>query len=219
MDDVDANQLVLAWRAGDKKAGEKLYQRNIERLYRFFRTKISDFSAIEDLVHETFLVLLKDQNFRGGSAVSTYLFGVARFKLYEYYRAKKRSEKLEKQIADLSVAELSQHSPFSVINGKRELRALLEALRRLSVDRQIMMELYYWEGFTSAEIGAVIGIPDTTVRSRLGRTKKKLARDVAKLMGLDLKTTESSLDSWARSIGDVVARSANDANDDDDKDS
>ncbi len=40
-------------------------------------------------------------------------------------------------------------------------------LRRLSVPAQVVLNLYYLEGFSLAEIASILGTPEGTVKSRL----------------------------------------------------
>ena len=45
---------------------------------------------------------------------------------------------------------------------------------QLSDDYKDAVYMYYYEGFTTAEIAGHLGCPEATVRSRLLRAKKKL---------------------------------------------
>lgn len=60
-------------------------------------------------------------------------------------------------------------------------KELLDGLARLSRrDREIVL-LVAWAELTSAEVGAALGIPDATVRTRLARARKKLATGLVAL--------------------------------------
>lgn len=52
-----------------------------------------------------------------------------------------------------------------------------EALHILDEDHRIVIILYYVEGFKTSEIAAILDIPESTVRNRLARSRKKLGRD------------------------------------------
>lgn len=52
--------------------------------------------------------------------------------------------------------------------------ALYEALGRLSEQARALVHLYYYEGYSSQEIGAMLQINPATVRSQLQRARKKL---------------------------------------------
>ena len=52
--------------------------------------------------------------------------------------------------------------------------ALREALGRLSEQARTLVHLYYYEGYTSEEIGALLAMNPSTVRSKLKRARGKL---------------------------------------------
>ena len=69
--------LLEAWRDGDAKAGETLFDRHFDRVYRFFQTKV-DRQDVDDLVQQTFMGCVQSrERFRGESQVGTYLLGIA----------------------------------------------------------------------------------------------------------------------------------------------
>ena len=82
---------------------------------------------------------------------------------------------------------------------------MLEALRRIPLDAQVLLELTYWEQMTSKELGEVLGVPETTVRSRLGRARTLLQVELGKLASdAPLGTTSDDIDAWVRRIHDVA---------------
>ncbi len=72
-------------------------------LYRYALTRLRDQSAAEDAVQETLLAALKaQQNFRGDSAIKTWLVGILKHKIIDHYRKtgkEKLSESLEQTLS------------------------------------------------------------------------------------------------------------------------
>ena len=67
-----------------------------DALYRFAYLRVNNQALAEDLVQETFLAAIKAKdNFRGGSSVKTWLTGILKNKVIDYYRKKNRSESLQ----------------------------------------------------------------------------------------------------------------------------
>jgi hypothetical protein len=61
-------ELLEAWGAGDKAAGEALFDRHFEAIYRFFQNKVGP-GVIDDLVQQTFLGCVEaPDRFRGDSS-------------------------------------------------------------------------------------------------------------------------------------------------------
>lgn len=51
---------------------------------------------------------------------------------------------------------------------------LARAFDKLSPDNRIAITLYYYEGYTTAEIASVLDVPEGTIKSRLSRARKDL---------------------------------------------
>jgi RNA polymerase sigma factor (sigma-70 family) len=195
-DDFD---LLDAWRAGDARAGNELFQRHFDAVLRFFANKVPD--EVDELVQRTFLAVVEGKDrVRGEGGIRPYIFGVARNVLRRWFREKKtrgqRFDALEHSVHD------SVQSPTSLMAEREEQRLLLEALRRIPLDMQIALELYYWEDLPAPALAAVLEIPEGTVRSRLRRGKELLEAALAQLAASPnlLESTLANLDSWARAL-------------------
>jgi RNA polymerase sigma-70 factor (ECF subfamily) len=191
-------ELLTAWKAGDRAAGDRLFERHFDALYRFFGRKTG--GDISDLVQRTFLALVEGkERFRGEASVRTYLFAIARNELLVHFRGHRRDEPV-----DFSVHSLHDlgPSPSQILAGKREDRLLLEALRRIPLDLQIAVELHYWEGLHGPELARVLDIPEGTVRSRLRRGLEMLREQAAQLAESPelLRSTMTDLDRWAEQV-------------------
>jgi RNA polymerase sigma-70 factor (ECF subfamily) len=162
--------LLARWREGDRAAGQALFERHFESLYRFFRNKSGE--ECDELVQATMLACIDaKQTFRGDSSFRTFLFGIARNKLYRFYRDRKHDDGLDLSLT--SVAALIT-SPGSVLARDEAHRALLAALRELTVEQQTLLELHYWEGMDTVELAAVFEVPAATIRTWLFRARGKL---------------------------------------------
>jgi RNA polymerase sigma factor (sigma-70 family) len=191
--------LLEAWQRGDRKAGHELFERHFESVRRFFVNKVG--RDLEDLVQRTFLGCLEaSERFAGRSSFRGFLFGVATNVLREHYRAQLRAAKHDK-LDDLSVADMNP-GPSTALARKREQRLILEALRRIPLGAQIMLELYYWERMSGPQLAEVFGIPENTARSRVRRAKELLAKTIGRLAKSRalLESTTTNLDSWAASL-------------------
>jgi RNA polymerase sigma factor (sigma-70 family) len=191
-------ELLEAWRAGDKRAGNELFQRHFEPIRRFFWNKVE--REIEDLVQRTFMGCLEGtERFEGRSKFRTFLFAVAHNILREHFRQKRRDARVD--LDERSVVDLGA-GPSTVLAHRREQRLLLEGLRRIPITFQIALELFYWEKLTGAELGEVLGVPENTAYSRVRRAKELLTEALRKIeRSRDvLESTTADLDGWAAQI-------------------
>lgn len=191
--------LLERWRSGDEAAGQTLFQRHFDSIYGFFETKCE--AEADELTQATFLacVRAKDQ-FRGASSFRTYLFTIARNELYRMLRTRQRRDaKLDFALS--SIAELVS-TPGTKIARNQEHRRMIEALQRLPVEQQTLLELHYWEDMDIAALAEVFESPAPTIRTRLHRARKALKElmEQTSLAPANALETLESMDMWAKGL-------------------
>ncbi|MCU0659120.1 MAG: sigma-70 family RNA polymerase sigma factor [Polyangiaceae bacterium] len=193
----DDATLWSAWCAGDKRAGEALFERHFDTVYRFFENKIN--GDVSDLVQRTFLGCIEArERFRGASSFRTFLFAIARNELYVHYRSKKKGEALDFSVS--SIAELGP-SPSTLARQRSEREILLAALQQLPVELQLALELHYWESIPGSELAVILEVPEGTVRSRLRRALEQLRERLAAESGGErLLGAGGDLEAWAQQL-------------------
>lgn len=187
--------LLEAWQAGDKAAGERLFERHFDAIFRFFRNKVRE--GADDLVQQTFLACVRSRDrFRKEASFRTYIFRIAHSKLYDHLRAGRKGDAVDFGVT--SVADLG-HSPSAILVKDEEQRLLLQGLRRLPVDFQVALELFYVERLRGPQLAEVLGLPEGTVRSRLRRGRELLRAAVLELAEnpTSAESSIADLDAWA----------------------
>jgi RNA polymerase sigma-70 factor (ECF subfamily) len=192
--------LLGAWRSGNAGAGELLFARHFRAVYRFFETKYP--SDVDELVQATFLACVGAKHrFHEGSSFRAYLFTVARHELYRVIGERQRA--LGRIDFAVSSIEELVPTPGTRMDGRRERVRLLEALRSMPVDVQMLLELHYWQGVGIGELAAIFEAPEVTIRSRLHRARaavrERMARDVD--VAGEIGETLEDFDVWARNLG------------------
>lgn len=199
-DDSTDFELLETWRGGNEAAGRALFGRYFDSVFRFFRNKVDD--AAEDLTQQTFMGLVQGKDrFRGDSSFRTYLFMIARKRLYSFLRQAHRNRE-PVQWGENSVADLGLASPSRAVARHQEQRLLLLALRQLPVEMQVALELFYWEELTVTEIADVLETPVGTVKSRLQRARTRLDAVIAELADSEalLRSTMDNFTEWAKEL-------------------
>lgn len=193
---------LVAWRSGDRAAGNALFERHFLVVCNFFRNKVSD--GVDDLIQRTFLACIEaPHGFRGEGSFRGYLLGVARHVLLRHYREQRRDDRTFTPMVT-SVCDLDP-SPSVLVAGHREHARLLDGLRRIPLDLQIALELYFWEGMTMREIAEVLEVPPGTAASRLRRAKAALLEQLGGSAGAPVDTPDD-LEAWARTLRSSVLR-------------
>jgi RNA polymerase sigma factor (sigma-70 family) len=200
---MDDAELLAAWRAGDRRAGERLVERHFRTVYGFFRNKID--GEVEDLVQRVFLRCVESRDaFRGESSFRTYLLAIARNELFAHWRGRG----IQVDPATSSIALIDHGTtPTAALDSQREHRLLVRALRSLPLDDQIALELFYFEQLPGPELAQVLGVPEGTMRTRLRKARLALERAIAELgaQGEGLRATTDDLERWVGALREVIA--------------
>lgn len=203
--------LLERWRTGERDAGSVLLERHFDSLYRFFRNKAG--GDCDDLIQRTFLACVESRDrFRGDASFRSYLFTVARNALYRHFEKLNRGRRYEVDLSTMSAIQLGS-SPSSKAARREEEQILLEALSQIPVDLQITLELHYWEGMSTAEIGAVLGIPTGTVKSRLRRAREAVLavmKDSRPPESAALAETIDRFEHWAVAVREAAGKRGDD---------
>lgn len=189
--------LLTAWRGGDRAAGERLLKRHFRSLYRFFSNKVS--GDVSDLVQQTMLGCVEGRDrVREDGSFRAFVLGVARHRLYDHYA---RSRRLDgRSVGELPAATMSP-TPTSVVARKQAQRQLLQALREIPLELQVVLELHYWESLSTADLARVLDVPQGTVKSRLRRAREALEDALARNESRDPQLRSADdLERWAQSI-------------------
>lgn len=162
---------------GDLDAFDALYARYARPLFGFVRRHLADAHEAEDVLHETFMALLRERD-AGRSAVSlrAWLYQVARNLCLNRLRARRRSARaLEAAAPSPSPAEHPDHALEARQTGE-QLRA---AVARLPV---ALAEVYTLRagGMSYEELAEVLAIPHGTVKSRIHEMVSRLREEMSR---------------------------------------
>lgn len=193
------SELLLAWRDGDKSAGKDLFARHYDAVARFFRNKVG--AEAPDLVQKTFLGCLESiERFRGSGSFRSFLFAVAYRQLCKHYRTRS-TERDRFDVGSVTAYDVDP-TPSRVLAQRQEQRLLLEALRRIPIAYQVVLELHYWEQMSASEIAEALGDPLGTIKSRIRRGRELLEEQITTLAGSgeERTSTVGNLEQWAAQL-------------------
>lgn len=170
-------ELVSRVAGGDQAAIRLLFQRHHARVFRFVVRQTGSEAMAEDIANEVFLELWRQAGrFEGRAQVSTWLLGIARFKVLSE-RRKRRDAPLDDEVAgriadDADTPEATELKRDKAAALRRLVDALPEA-QRLAVD------LAYYHGKSVVEIAEILEIPAATVKTRMFYARKSLGEALA----------------------------------------
>jgi RNA polymerase sigma-70 factor (ECF subfamily) len=182
MDTSALNQLYRKWIAGDQAAGSLLYDELFGTLYRTCLGVGLQGCDAEDVVQETFIALGEQADqYRGGSLRALAML-IARRAALKVLRKRSRA-RIDWNVAT-SIAEMAP-SLSSAWCTQAESRLLLDAMRRLPVDHQILLMMIYWESIPGKAVATEIGMKYNTFRGHIGKIRAALRDLINTLLAED----------------------------------
>jgi RNA polymerase sigma-70 factor (ECF subfamily) len=167
---------------GSRTAMHILYCRHNVRVYRFILRIVRDATTAEDLVSQVFLDVWRTAGqFQGRSQVSTWLLSIARFKALTAMR-QRRFEDIDQE--DVRQIPDDCDTPETSLDRSDTSAILRACVQKLSPAHREIINLVYYHEKSVEEVGQIIGIPQSTVKTRMFYARKQLA-DLLKGCGVD----------------------------------
>ena len=159
----------------DRGAFSELYRTYQPRLYGYLRRMVSSPVLIEEIVDDVMFVVWTDaRKFRGRSAVSSWIFGIAYRRALSALRKEGRYQAPLVRNAERAISEKAPSADLELINA---------GLAELSADHRQVIELTYFCGFSYQEIAEIAGCPVNTVKTRMYHARRRLKVLLPRLAG------------------------------------
>lgn len=174
---LDNDQSLITQAQSDPQAFGLLYDRYVDRIYRYAVRYTQDEALAQDVTAVTFekaLRHLPEFEWQGKSFVA-WLYRIARNEAVSQLRKRKwltpwrHSGKTEARVTETAVAH------------QQRRQTLHTALARLAAQDREVIQLRYFEELSSEEVADVLGCSTNAVYVRLHRALKKLQHQVEAL--------------------------------------
>ncbi len=166
--------LILRCQIGDKDAFAGLIERYQAPLRYFISRLSANPEMAEDIFQDTWLTVIRRiHTLKKIDAFSTWLYRIARNKVYQQLRRKKMLSKLDENIAVPNNTENDVFSPEDAAKVHRCLKELLPEYR------EVLM-LRFLEQMSYEQISQVINCRLGTVKSRIHYAKLALKKEMEK---------------------------------------
>jgi RNA polymerase sigma-70 factor, ECF subfamily len=162
---------------GDKDAMRLLYARHNVRVFRFLIRIVGNEAAAEDLLNEVFVEVWRNAGrFEARSRVSTWILAIARFKALASLR-RRPLEALDDDAYE-SVEDAADN-PEDAMQKVERSAILQDCLNQLSVAHRQVVDLVYYHEQSIDEVAEIIGVPQSTVKTRVFYARKRIAELMA----------------------------------------
>ena len=184
-DTVPTDLLIRRCLDGDQQAWNEIVSRHWRKVFNIAYKFVGKSDKAEDLTQDIFLKIYKSlDTFDRRANFQTWLFSISRNLCIDHYRSARNKRELIGHSIDATNVPLASRGPDPLATLeygdrramlKRALRQLPDTLRTAVILRDIK-ELTY------QEIADRLDLPVGTVKSRINRGRKELARQIRYLM-------------------------------------
>ena len=162
--------LIAAVAKGDQAAFERLYLATRAKLYGVALRILRRQDLSEEVIQETYVRIWRSagQFDPALSSPITWMSSIARNRAIDLVR-KKTETSIEEEPAAMEVASEST-DPLARKEMSEELKRLLDCVGRLEPDRQKLVLLAYYNGWSREQLADKFGAPVNTVKTWLRRS-------------------------------------------------
>jgi RNA polymerase sigma-70 factor (ECF subfamily) len=166
---------------GDEAALRELYRAYSRSIYAFALRRLRDAAEAEEIVVDTMHEVWRHpERFRGESKFSTWLLGIARFKLLSLIRSREPQHEELGEVEE--TLESGEEGSFEILAQKQRREAVRECMNKLPPEQRECLHLVFYEGYALAEVAAVLGCPENTVKTRLFHARRKLKNSLRRML-------------------------------------
>ena len=165
-------------RAGDTGAFRELFDEHARAVYQHGYRLTGDRSLAEDVVSTAFLQAwqIHGRIDPDGGSMRPWLLGIATNVVRNLTRKTRRQRDLLSRLAPREAVPDFADEVAGRLDDSERLAGVSRAMRRLGTSEREVIALCVWAGLDYAGAAQALGVPVGTVRSRLSRARRKLAR-------------------------------------------
>ncbi len=168
----------------DETALRELHQAYAKRIYAFALNRLHDEQEAETvMVDVLYEVWNHPERFRGESRLSTWLLGIAKFKVLMLIRSRRTdTQELTEEMAETTEDE--SMGVFDTVLNSQHRQHISGCLETLPDVQRESLVLTFYEGWTVGEIAEFQACPEGTAKTRLFHARKNMKGCLEQALGL-----------------------------------
>jgi RNA polymerase sigma-70 factor, ECF subfamily len=160
--------------SGDETAFTTLYKSVNRRVFAFALNQLRDEARAEEVVVDTLHEVWKHpERFNATSKFSTWVLGIARYKILNAFRSSTHSyDELTDEMSETVASD--DASPHDLLANSQRQAGVRECMDKLTTDHSECMHLVFFEGMSLGEVATLQACPENTIKTRLFHARQKI---------------------------------------------
>lgn len=183
-DSTPTDDLIARCLQGDQSAWDAIHRLHKRKVFNVAYKFVGRHEEAEDLTQEIFLKIHRAlHTFDRRANFQTWLISIARNLCIDYYRSvRKERETIDRGVDPSQLAPAAADRGPLVALERSDLRDLLrQAFEQLPATLRTAVLMRDIQDRSYLEIARALGLPEGTVKSRINRGRRELARQVRRL--------------------------------------
>lgn len=173
-----AQELLQRIEKRDERALRELHRHFGRRIYAFALNRLHDPDGAEAVVSDVLYEVWRfPARFRGESRFSTWLLGIARYKVLTALRA--RPDEHDELDEELPSEDMGA---FDLLAQKQRREGVRLCMEKLQDMHRECLHLVFYEGMSLAEVAEIQQCPENTVKTRLFHARNKIKSCIERLL-------------------------------------
>lgn len=179
---ADDCELVARIAAQDQTALRALYARHGSRVFRFVLRLVRQEAIAEELTNEVFVEAWRNaRSFEGKASLATWLLSIAHHRAVSWLRRRREDGWNEHAAAEIPDPD---DDPEVALQKTNKAALLRRCLLQLSSEHREVLDLVYYHEMSIREVSSIVGIPESTVKTRMFYARKRLS-ELLQAAGVD----------------------------------
>lgn len=172
-DNILDELLVLNVQAGNQKAMATLVKRYHMVLISYAHRRTNNREIAPDIVQDAWKVAFsKIRSLHDPAGFRSWIYRIVHNKSVDWVRAQSKERAIKNELS---------RSDIDTNSDNPQLEKMSQALKLLTKEQRVLIDLYYRDDFSVSEISETLRIPKGTVKSRLFAARTTLKQEIEKL--------------------------------------
>ena len=184
---IDDRNLIEKFKKGNKESFSLLYDKYVDKIFKFIYFKTSHRETAEDLCSQTFIKALEkldNFSFNNNAYFSAWLYTIARNTVIDYYR---RSNKSKNDLNIDDVWDISDNTDIlEDLEFKQKTEIIAKYIKKLNSEQREIIMLKIFEDLSYREISEILDKNEGACKMSFCRAIKTLRKEMPLLSFVSL---------------------------------
>lgn len=181
----DNETLTTRLKDGDEHAFRVIYDRYHHRLFQYSLRFTQSTEATQEIIQDVFLTLWTHrQSLQPTRSLQNYLYTLNKHENFKFLQRAARQATLQREI--IARYETQRNPTEEAVIYQEYMDIAGEAVDHLPAQRQLIFRMFRFEGRSSQEIAALLGISHHTVRAQLVKATQYIKKQFRLRTGITL---------------------------------